>query len=58
MEIQAGVAAQVSQTRSELATNAVKQSAEQDKRIADIIETAASNVPSNSTRGTNVNISV
>ncbi len=58
MDIQSGLAAQVAQTRSELATNAVKQAAEQDKQISDVLDTAASSVPSSPVRGTNVNISV
>ena len=58
MEIASGLAAQLAQTRSELATNAVRQSAEQDRRIADVLDTAASSVPNSPVRGTNVNIKV
>ena len=62
MEISSAIAAQVQQTRSELATNSVKQSAQADQNIAnvlqDALDTAASSVPNSPVRGTNVNISV
>ncbi len=58
MDISSGIAAQLAQTRSELATNAVKQSAEQDRQIAEVLDTAASSVPNSPVRGTNVNIKV
>lgn len=56
MDATSGVALQVSQTRSELAINAVKQNAESDKKIADLLQSAAASVPGSPVRGTNVNI--
>ena len=62
MEIASGLAAQLAQTRSDLATNAVKQSAEADQEIADLLQdslqSAASSIPGSPIRGTNVNIKV
>jgi len=60
MEISSAIAAQVQQTRSELATNNIKQAAEADQQIAEVLDTAAastSNVLSSPIRGTNVDIS-
>ena len=56
MDATSGVALQVAQTRSELAINAVKQNAESDKQIADLLQSAAASVPGSPIRGTNVNI--
>ena len=58
MEISSAISAQISQTRSELATNAVKQAAQQDQKIADVLDDASRNVNANAVRGTNVNITV
>lgn len=57
MDATAGVALQVAQTRSELAINAVKQNAESDRQIADLLQSASASVPGSPIRGTNVNIS-
>ena len=57
MDATTGVALQVAQTRSELAINAVKQNAEADKQVADLLQSAAASVPGSPVRGVNVNIS-
>lgn len=56
MDATSGVALQVAQTRSELAITAVKQNAESDREIADLLQSAAASVPGSPVRGTNVNI--
>ena len=57
MEIAAGIAAQIAQTRSEVSLSAIKQNAEAEKQVADLLQSAASSVPGSPIRGTNVNIS-
>lgn len=56
MDATAGVALQVAQTRNELALNSIKQNAESDKRIADMLQSAAASVPNSPVRGVNVNV--
>ncbi len=56
MDATTGVALQVAATRNDLALNAIKQNAESDKQIADLLQSAAASVPSSPVRGTNVNV--
>ncbi len=56
MEASSGIAAQIAQTRNEFALNAIKQTAESDKKIADLLQSAAASIPGSPIRGTNVNI--
>ncbi len=54
--IPAGIAAEAALTRQNVALSVIKQSAEQDKAIASILDQAVENTSSNSGRGQNVNI--
>lgn len=56
MEIAASVAAQIAQARSEFSLGAIKQNADAEKQVADLLQSAASSVPGSPVRGTNVNI--
>lgn len=56
MDASSGISAQIAQTRNELALTAIKQTAESDKKIADLLQSAAASVPGSPIRGTNVNI--
>ena len=56
MEIAAGIAAQIAQTRSEVALSAIKQNADTEKQIANLLESAISSIPTSPIRGTNVNV--
>ena len=56
MDATSGVALQLAQTRNDLALNAIKQNAESDKQIADLLQSAAASVPNSPIRGTNVNV--
>ena len=50
------IGAQIAQSRTEFAVSAIKQNANAEKRIADMLQSAAANVPSDPIRGTNVNV--
>lgn len=56
MDAASGIAAQVAQTRNDFALTAIKQNADADKRVADLLQSAAASVPGSPIRGTNVNI--
>ena len=56
MDATSGIALQVAQTRNELALNSIKQNAESDKKIADLLQSAAASIPNSPVRGVNVNI--
>ena len=56
MEIGSQLAAGIAQSRADFAYSAVKQNADAQKAIADVLDTAASSVPGSPIRGTNVNI--
>lgn len=56
MDAASGIAAQVAQTRYEVALGSIKQQAEADKQIADLLQSAAASVPNSPIRGTNVNV--
>ncbi len=57
MEIASQLAAGIAQSRAEFAYSAIKQNADAQKEIANVLDTAASSVPGSPIRGTNVNIS-
>lgn len=56
MDALSGITAQIAQTRNDLALNAIKQNAEADKQMADLLQSAAASVPGSPIRGTNVNV--
>jgi hypothetical protein len=56
MEASSAITAQIAQTRTEIAYSAIKQSADSEKAIADILQSAISSVPGSPIRGVNVNV--
>ena len=57
MDVPASLAAEAGLARQNVALSVIRQSAEQDQRLADVISQAASTAPVSETRGTNVDIS-
>lgn len=58
MDATSGIAAQIAQSRNDFAVTAIKQNADADKKVADMLQSAAASVPGSPIRGTNVNIKV
>ena len=56
MDAASGIAAQVAQTRTEVAYSALKSNANADKQIADVLQSAVSSVPGSPVKGINVNV--
>ncbi len=56
MDATSGIAAQVAQTRQNVALSAVKSNADAAQRVADILQESAASVPSSSVRGVNLDI--
>lgn len=56
MDAASGIAAQVAQTRQNVALSAVKSNANAAQAVADILQESASSVPSSSVRGVNVDL--
>ena len=56
MEISSGIAAQIAQSRYNFSLDAVKQNAEAERQVADLLQSSLSSVPGSPVRGTNVNI--
>lgn len=50
------IGAQIAQTRVEVAYSAIKQNADAEKQIADILQSAIASVPGSPVRGVNVNV--
>ncbi len=58
MDVPAGIAAEQGLLRQNIALSVIKQSAEQDQAMADILEKSVHNgVPLSETRGANINTS-
>lgn len=59
MDAASGIAAQITQTRQNVALGAIKQNAQAEAQIADILTESAQNtaVPNSPVRGTNVDLS-
>ena len=57
MEIPATLAATSGLVRQDIALSVIRQSAEQDQRLAQIIDEAARAAPVSQSRGTSVNVS-
>jgi hypothetical protein len=51
-----GIAAQMALNQQNVALSVIKQAADADKAIANILQTAADSVPASTSRGGNVNI--
>jgi hypothetical protein len=58
MEASSALAAGIAQSRAEFAYSAIKMNAQQDKQVADMLQSAQASIPSSPIRGTNVNIKV
>lgn len=58
MELPASIAADAALARQNVALSAIKQSAEQGKAVAKILEDATRSAPASGTHGTHVNLSV
>lgn len=56
MDAASGIAAQIAQSRTDLAYSAIKQNADSEKQIANILQSSISSVPGSPVRGINVNI--
>ena len=50
------VAAQIAQTREDFDVGQIKQNADSEKQIADLLQSAVASVPSSPVKGVNVNI--
>lgn len=57
-EVPATLAANLAITRQNIAISTIKQSAQNDRLIANILDESIQNVPTSPIRGANVNISV
>jgi hypothetical protein len=59
MDAASGIAAQIAQTRQNVAFSAIKQNAQAEQQIADILQQSsdATAVPNSPVRGTNVDLS-
>lgn len=56
MEAASAIAAQVAQTRTDVAYSALKANNDSQKKIADVLQSAIASIPSSPVRGVNVNI--
>ncbi len=54
MNVPAGIAAEQGMLRQNIALSVIKQNAEADRAIADILEQSARNVPLSASHGTNI----
>lgn len=50
------VAAQIAQSRADFSVSQIKQNADADKQIADLLQSAVASVPSSPIKGVNVNV--
>lgn len=51
------VAGQIAQSRADFAIGQIKQNADSEKQVADLLQSALSSVPNSPIKGVNVNIS-
>lgn len=56
MELGSAISAQVAQTRQDASVSFIKDNADQDQAVADLLQSAASSIPGSPVRGVNVNI--
>ncbi len=57
MELGSAVSAQIAQTKQNATTSFIKQNAQAEQQIADVLDSSISRVPNSPIRGTNVDIS-
>lgn len=55
MDIPAGIEAQAALTRQNIALSVIRNSAQQDKAVADILRQSLETIKASTTRGTNIN---
>ncbi len=58
MNVPAGIAAETALSRQNVALSVIKSNAEQDQKLANVIEQSVQSAPVSNTRGTNINILV
>lgn len=58
MNVPAGIAAETALSRQNVALSVIKSNAEQDQKLANVIEQSIQSAPVSNTRGTNINILV
>lgn len=56
MEAGSAIAAQIAQSRADFTVGQIRQNANAEKQIADLLQSAISSVPSSPIKGVNVNI--
>lgn len=56
MDAASGIAAQIAQARTDVAYSSLKANANQEKQLANILQSAISSVPGSPIRGVNVNV--
>lgn len=56
MDAASGIAAQLAQTRNEVALSSIKFNADSEKQIADVLQSAIASVPGSPVKGVNVNV--
>ena len=57
MDAASGIAAQIAQTRTNVAYSAIKSNAQAEQQIANVLQNAISNVPNSPVKGVNVDLS-
>ncbi len=58
MNVPASIAAETALSRQNVALSVIKSNAEQDQKLANVIEQSIQSAPVSNTRGTNINILV
>ena len=58
MNVPAGIAAETALSRQNVALSVIKSNAEQDQKLANVIEQSIQSAPVSNIRGTNINILV
>jgi len=58
MDAASAIAVQTAQTRADFSTSQIKQNAEADQQVADLLESAAASIPTSPIKGVNVNVKV
>ena len=56
MDAASGISAQIAQARADFSVSAIKQQADADKQVADLLQSAAASIPGSPVRGINVNV--
>lgn len=57
MDAGTAIAAQIAQSRADFTVGQIKQNADSEKQVANLLESAIASVPSSPVKGINVNIS-